>query len=127
VRPGNILVDPDGVARLADFGIAAGLQSVTRAVGGGHTRVATTYRGYHPMYGAPEALHGGARPASDQFSLALVMLELFCGKQRDHVALLDQLPKLPPAWRSPFSKAAALSPTLRFSNCAEFVNALPAR
>jgi serine/threonine protein kinase len=126
VSPGNILLDSDGVARLADFGIAAGLQSVTRA-GGGHTRVATSYRGYHPMYGAPEALHGGARPASDQFSLALVMLELLCGKQRDHVALLDRLPNLPPAWRAPFSKAASLSPTLRFSNCAEFVNALPTR
>jgi serine/threonine protein kinase len=125
VSPGNILIDQEGRVRLTDFGIASGVRSVTQA-GGHRTRLGTTLRGVHPKYSAPEVAGGGPRPSSDQWSLALVMLELLRGRQ-DRTAMLDELPRLPRAWRTPFERALSVSPAQRYSNCTEFVAALPNR
>src|SRR5262249_32055834 len=73
VTPGNILLAPDGDARLTDFGIAhGGDDGAVTATG----LVMGTLR-----YLAPEQLRGGAStPASDLYGLAAVAYELFAGR-----------------------------------------------
>lgn len=70
-KPANILIDEHNQARVADFGIAAGLDSATA------TRIAGTWN-----YASPEQLRGERlTPQSDVYSLALVTYELLAGKR----------------------------------------------
>jgi serine/threonine protein kinase len=70
LKSDNILVDRRGVARVVDFGLAA---------------FADPRLGFAPgamgtfTYMAPETLHGRSTPASDVYSLGLMMYELFTG------------------------------------------------
>ncbi|MEM6569193.1 MAG: serine/threonine-protein kinase [Planctomycetota bacterium] len=67
VKPANILVDRSGSARLSDFGLAA---SAGAAEGGDAVAGTLAYMG-------PERLEGGrATPASDVYSLGVVLREL---------------------------------------------------
>jgi serine/threonine-protein kinase len=68
LKPSNILVGPDGVAKLADFGIAKGLD-LTRVTG------TSTLLGT-PAYLAPE---GPLDERSDLYSLGIVAYELLTG------------------------------------------------
>jgi serine/threonine protein kinase len=71
IKPANILIDHHGRALLADFGIA---QSANKT--GGFAPSLGTLR-----YMAPEQLDGqSATPASDVFSLGLVLHEALAGK-----------------------------------------------
>ncbi|MFJ9842575.1 serine/threonine-protein kinase [Kitasatospora sp. NPDC101155] len=66
VKPGNVLIRPDGTAVLTDFGIAA-LQ-------GAQTLTATGDLVGSPEYVAPERIRGGAvGPASDLWSLGMLL------------------------------------------------------
>ena len=72
VRPGNIMVGRRGEVKLTDFGVA---------------RASTKARAAHPeltpyssAYVAPEQLEGEASPASDQFSMAVILFELLTGQ-----------------------------------------------
>lgn len=70
VSPGNILVDRQGVSKLADFGLAA----PTGADGGG-AAVGT------PAFASPEAARGAPMsPASDVYSAAAVLFLLLTGR-----------------------------------------------
>jgi serine/threonine-protein kinase len=68
--PSNILVDRRGVVRVVDFGLAT---------------FADPELGFAPgatgtfCYMAPETLHGRSTPASDLYSMGLLMYELFTG------------------------------------------------
>jgi serine/threonine-protein kinase len=70
LKADNILVDRRGVVRVVDFGLAA---------------FADPRLGFAPgslgtfTYMAPETLHGRSTPASDVYSLGLLMYELFTG------------------------------------------------
>src|SRR5947209_4424362 len=70
LKSDNILVDRRGVVRVVDFGLAA---------------FADPRLGFAPgslgtfTYMAPETLHGRSTPASDVYSLGLLMYELFTG------------------------------------------------
>jgi serine/threonine protein kinase len=70
LKSDNILVDRRGVVRVVDFGLAA---------------FADPELGFAPgsfgtfTYMAPETLHGRSTPASDVYSLGLLMYELFTG------------------------------------------------
>ncbi len=97
LKPGNILIDPEGHVRIADFGVAV-------APGGasGVERMAGT-----PAYMAPELLHGrGATERSDLYSLGLVLYELATGRLPFEVEELrrgtDGLQRWPPAPPSRF-------------------------
>ncbi len=106
IKPGNLLVSPDGTVKITDFGIAyaAGSAPLTRT----GALIGT------PAYLAPERVAGAsAGPASDLYSLGIVAYECLAGAQPFtgtpmEVALAHQyqsLPPLPPAVPLP---AAAL-------------------
>ena len=73
VKPGNVLIGDDGVARLSDFGIAAGLMDATALTA--EDGVVGTLR-----YLAPERLAGKpATPATDVWGLGTVLYEMLTG------------------------------------------------
>jgi hypothetical protein len=73
VKPANLLVGPDGVTKLGDFGMALG--SADLAVGNAHIRVGT------PYYAAPEIWAGAkASASSDIYSLGATYFHLLAGR-----------------------------------------------
>lgn len=74
VKPSNILIDSDGRARLADFGIAALLGA------DGHTAAGEIIG--TPAYLSPEQVQGRpVGPPTDVYALGLVLLEAWTGRQ----------------------------------------------
>jgi eukaryotic-like serine/threonine-protein kinase len=74
VKPSNVLVDRDGHAHLADFGIARLHEASTLTAAG--TVVGTA------CYLAPEQVSGGpTRPPADVYALGLVLLEALTGSR----------------------------------------------
>jgi eukaryotic-like serine/threonine-protein kinase len=70
LKSDNILIDRRGVVRVVDFGLAA---FADRRLGFAPGSMGTF------TYMAPETLHGRSTPASDVYSLGLLMYELFTG------------------------------------------------
>ena len=71
VKPANLLVDPSGLTKLGDFGMALGAAGVADA----RARVGT------PLYTAPEVWRGaGASPASDIYALGATYYHLLVGR-----------------------------------------------
>jgi serine/threonine protein kinase len=93
VKPANIFLTPDGRAQLGDFGIA----QIDDVSGRTHT---TVHHPGTPLYMSPEQAQttGYVRPASDQYSLGLVLFEMITGKaykrigERAAAALLESQP-----------------------------------
>lgn len=127
VKPGNILVDDKGQARLVDLGLAAQL---------GHTdRVRGT-----PRFAAPEQLaHAPANPAADQFSLAATLQAALArhpaaGRTRPRrvsaalraaVARSSVTPRARPTRLSAaLERALADDPEARFGSVTDFAHAL---
>ncbi len=81
LKPGNILVTPDGEPKLLDFGIAKILEPGSRRSEGWDL---ATMPGYHPMtpaYASPEQFAG--RPittVSDVYSLGVLLYQLISGQ-----------------------------------------------
>lgn len=83
LKPGNILVDVEGEARLLDFGIAKLLEDDDAAT----TRTGT--RRMSPPYASPEQIRGErVTTATDVYSLGVVLYELLTGR---HPHPLDDL------------------------------------
>jgi len=92
VKPANLLIGPDGHARLADFGIAR-LVDATRLTATGQS-IGT------PSYMSPEQLTGGAvGPPTDIYALGLVLLEARTGRRafsgQGHEAVAARLARGP--------------------------------
>jgi serine/threonine-protein kinase len=130
VKPANLLVTPDRVVKITDFGIARAAQGISLTETG---QVMGT-----PQYLSPEQAQGrAATPASDVYSLGVVAFECLAG-HRPYVAetpvatalahLRDPVPELPedvPAdLAAVVRRAMAKSPEDRFADARELAAAL---
>ncbi|HZS02448.1 MAG TPA: protein kinase [Chloroflexota bacterium] len=135
VKPANVLLTEDDHAKVTDFGIAKMLAvpqlTATAAILG------------TPHYLAPEqATGGGVTPASDVYSLGVVLYEMLAGRRPFegesfvHVAmqhlnavpppLADVNPAVPPALAAIVARALAKDPAERFPDGAALSAALRA-
>jgi tetratricopeptide (TPR) repeat protein len=89
LKPGNILVTPDGTPRLLDFGIAKLLS------GGTHedtTATSALLRPMTPDYASPEQVRGEpVSTASDVYSLGALLYELLAGRRPHRISGSDPL------------------------------------
>jgi serine/threonine protein kinase len=133
VKPGNLLVNTDGVVKLADFGIAkAAEQSDITKVGSVLGTAA---------YLSPEQARGEpAGPASDLYALGVVSYQLMAGRLPYESASLTELarqqesgppPRLadrardvPPALAAVVARALSRDPARRYADAAEMEDAL---
>jgi len=72
IKPGNILIAPDGTAKVADFGIARDVDSTTITKTGFFVGTLS--------YAAPELLAGKSDIRSDIYSLGVVLYQMLSGR-----------------------------------------------
>ena len=79
VKPGNILVSPDGEPKLLDFGLA---KLIDESLLSDPTQTQTAFRALTPAYASPEQLKGEPlTTASDIYSLGVIFYELLAGRR----------------------------------------------
>jgi len=133
VKPQNIMVTPQGVAKVTDFGIARSLAASQL------TRTGMVIGTVH--YFSPEQAQGKpVTPASDIYSLGVILYEMLTahlpfeaenaiGVAMQHISTeppspLDYNPSLPPRAVSTVLRALEKAPARRYRDAAEFASAL---
>ncbi len=131
IKPENMLLGRHNEVLLSDFGIAlitqsSGYQSTQDVIG-------------TVAYMSPEQIRGKPRPASDQYSLGIVVYEWLCGDRPFHGSFTELCTQhmfaSPPPLREKFSAissdveqvvmtALAKNPKARFGSVYEFAQAL---
>lgn len=132
VKPGNIMIDPAGKAKVLDFGLAAQIRTSMTNV----SRASRGTSGTAP-YMAPEQWKGKVQgAAADQYALAAMTYEMLAGHPPFTAAdpavlqqaVLTQTPDAPPNLSTPrwnaLRRALEREPADRFPDCAAFVAAL---
>jgi WD40 repeat protein len=135
VKPANVLVDPQGSAHLTDFGLAHRQEGADKLTQDG-TVLGT------PAYMAPEQAQGHSgepQPASDQYSLGVVLYELLCGQTPfsgpPPIVLFNAIhqepppphrvnPQVPRDLETVCLKAMAKQPSERYRDCQELADDL---
>ncbi|MBQ7177479.1 MAG: serine/threonine protein kinase, partial [Victivallales bacterium] len=132
IKPGNIMLCPNGKVKVLDFGLAAQIRSSM-------SRMSQAYSGNSGtrQYKAPEQWRG--RPqgtATDQYALAVTAYEMLSGNVpfddddasvlREMVLKEQPLPiyGLPDAVNNALARGLAKEPSERFANCCDFARAL---
>ena len=140
VKPGNILITADNHAKIADFGIAKGLE----ASDGSLDLTGTGQLLGTPAYLPPERLDGGpATPRSDLYSLGVVLYEALTGRcpfpgetpvamavaiaAGDYPPLDELRPGLDPVLVTTIERAMATDPAQRFESAQAMAAALTVR
>jgi hypothetical protein len=125
VKPRNLFTVADRV-KVADFGLVKQLErSSSSGLMGGVT----------PIYAAPETFSNKISKHSDQYSLAIVYVELLTGKRPfsgknirqlalQHMNEAPDLSMLPEADRASVGRALAKDPNDRFPSCTAFIRSL---
>jgi eukaryotic-like serine/threonine-protein kinase len=133
VKPENVLVTPEGRAKVADFGLA-------RAVDRGSTVTRGILLGTVAYISPEQVLGQPATPRSDVYAAGIVLFELLTGRPphagptdfvivRKHVEEDVPAPSLwaadvPPVVDELVARATARDPARRFANAGEFAGAL---
>ncbi len=131
VKPANFLLGKGGEILLSDFGLAV---IAHRTLSWEAQKVAGTW-----SYAAPEHYNAKTQPASDQYSLGVIVYEWLCGVppfngdflqlgyQHTYVPpppLHEKIPTISPAIEEVVLKALAKDPKDRFENVQTFATAL---
>jgi eukaryotic-like serine/threonine-protein kinase len=133
IKPGNIIVRPNGQVKVTDFGIARAMGQTSLT----HTGTVMGTAQYLP----PEQARGEpATPGSDLYSLGVVMFQMltgsvpFTGDSPVAIALQhlhqnvprpsESTPEVPPALDQVVARATAKDPAERFADAAQMSEAL---
>jgi serine/threonine protein kinase len=131
VKPGNMLIGREDEILLSDFGIALIAQNTNSQIT--QDTIGTV------AYMSPEQIEGKPRPASDQYSLGIVVYEWLCGERPFRGSLTEivtqQLSSAPPPLHARFPEisreveeavmtALAKDPHDRFATVQAFAHAI---
>ena len=134
IKPQNMLVSDEGSLKISDFGISRALETISRTEK--HSEVWGS-----PFYISPEQGRGSPpSPASDVYSLGVILYEVFTGKLPfvgdDVLVLIEKHQSenlIPPRTINPavpdyleriITKALEKDPTKRYANGSEIFNEL---
>ena len=135
IKPENMLLGSSDQVLLSDFGLAL---LAPHTLDHSTQEMQSALVGTMP-YLAPEQLQGSARPASDQYSLGVVVYEWLSGRKPfsgsplevaiQHISLSppplrEQLPGISPAIEETVMRALAKEPQQRFASVQDFASAL---
>src|SRR5262245_41400218 len=125
VKPKNLFLIADRV-KVADFGLVKHLER--------HSQTGVL-AGITPVYAAPETFSNKISKHSDQYSLAVVYVDLLTGQRVfngknirqlavQHLTTAPDLSSLPEEDREVVGKALSKNPDERFESCSAFIRAL---